>query len=208
MLWSSVYDNDNQGPPLLTWMNFTNIAWIHNHMPSKVWDEVTYLFTYATTEVLEYKYFHPTSYNECNYFSMLVFMSIHVGKFKKGLQVTLNHWGEYVYVYIVGVIHSSLMVSWLHQIAISVRNEIWYYGITLSTSWWMGITTCGVIALRRFICWYIRKQKVDDTLASFHMARWVIWFDATLSSMSSQHGDFWWPDAYAAPRHLQLWCAH
>ena len=43
-------------------------------MPSKVGDEITYLFPNvngATSEGLEWKYFHLTFYNECNYLSML-----------------------------------------------------------------------------------------------------------------------------------------
>ena len=33
----------HQGPPLLTWINF-NPSRISDHMPSKVWDEITYPF--------------------------------------------------------------------------------------------------------------------------------------------------------------------
>ena len=35
--------NLGPGPHLLIWFNFTPV-WISNHMPSKVWDEITYLF--------------------------------------------------------------------------------------------------------------------------------------------------------------------
>ena len=43
---------------LLTWINFnTSMAWISNHMPSKVWDKITYLFPNSngyTVEGLEW----------------------------------------------------------------------------------------------------------------------------------------------------------
>ena len=32
------------GPLLLTWISFDTIAWIINHIPRKVWDEITYPF--------------------------------------------------------------------------------------------------------------------------------------------------------------------
>ena len=46
-----------QWPLLLTWFNFTNLAWVSNHMPGKVWDEITYPFPNfngATVEVWEW----------------------------------------------------------------------------------------------------------------------------------------------------------
>ena len=45
-------------------------ALLSNHMPSKVWDEITYPFLN----------FHPTFYNGCNYLSMLGLKLNHVIK--------------------------------------------------------------------------------------------------------------------------------
>ena len=46
------------------------LAWISNHLPSKVWDEITYPipnFNGYTVEVWEWDMlFHPTLYNGCN----------------------------------------------------------------------------------------------------------------------------------------------
>ena len=50
-------------------------AWIRNHMPSKVWDEINNAFPNfdgATVEVWEWiNNFHPTHYNEFKYLSVL-----------------------------------------------------------------------------------------------------------------------------------------
>ena len=47
-------------------------VWISNHMPSKVCNEITYLFLDVNGSSFEIsKYFHPTCYRGCNYFSMI-----------------------------------------------------------------------------------------------------------------------------------------
>ena len=43
---------DNQEPLLLTWINF-NPAWISNHMPGIVWDEINYPFQNFNGEAIE-----------------------------------------------------------------------------------------------------------------------------------------------------------
>ena len=57
-------------------------AWIRNHMPDKVWDEITYPFSIyngVTVELLRVdKLFHPTHYNVCNDLSMLRLKLNHV----------------------------------------------------------------------------------------------------------------------------------
>ena len=53
------------------WHGLTCIpAWIRNHMPSKVWDEITYpfpKFNGCTIEVWEWISIFSTLYNGCNY---------------------------------------------------------------------------------------------------------------------------------------------
>ena len=46
-------------------------AWISNHIPSKVWDEITYPFLNFRWSLGMDKWFHTTLYNGCNYLSML-----------------------------------------------------------------------------------------------------------------------------------------
>ena len=71
------------GSLLLTWLTLIT-AWISNHLPSKVWDEITYPF--SNFQWLHHwsldmdKQFHPTHYNGCNYLSMPGFKLYHVSK--------------------------------------------------------------------------------------------------------------------------------
>ena len=46
LVWTEMTDRKwVQGPLLLEWFNFSLIpAWISNHMPGKVWNEITYPF--------------------------------------------------------------------------------------------------------------------------------------------------------------------
>ena len=44
------------------------LTWISNHMPSKVWDEITYPFPNFSWSLEMEKYFHPTLYSLCNYY--------------------------------------------------------------------------------------------------------------------------------------------
>ena len=56
-------------------------AWISHHMPSKMWDEITYPLTNfngATVEVWSGWVIYPTLYNGYNYLSMLGSKLIHV----------------------------------------------------------------------------------------------------------------------------------
>ena len=53
-----------------------NWAWISNHMPSKVWDQITYPFLNFNSCTP----FHPTLYNGCNYLYMLILTVNHVCK--------------------------------------------------------------------------------------------------------------------------------
>ena len=61
-------------------------AWIGNHMPSKVWDEITYAFLNFNVRTRMDKWFHPIHYNGCNYLSMLGLKLNHVSKRAPGLQ--------------------------------------------------------------------------------------------------------------------------
>ena len=69
-----------QGP--VYWHGLTSIpAWMNNHMPCKMWDEITYPFPNFNHWSLGMdKYFHPTFYNGCDNFSMLGLKLIHVSK--------------------------------------------------------------------------------------------------------------------------------
>ena len=64
----------------LTWI----AAWISNHMPNKMWDGITYAF--PNLQQVDYcslgmdDKLHVTLYDGCNYLSMQVLKSIHVGK--------------------------------------------------------------------------------------------------------------------------------
>ena len=56
-----------QGPPLLTGININySLVWISDHMPSKVWDEITYPLSIPKPEELHRwglrmdEYFHLT----------------------------------------------------------------------------------------------------------------------------------------------------
>ena len=62
--WGARY----QGPLLLTCTSTP--TWISNHMPSKMWDEITYPFPNFWSLGMD-KQFHPTLYNGCNYLFML-----------------------------------------------------------------------------------------------------------------------------------------
>ena len=67
------------GPPLLTWFNF-NPTWISYHMPSKMWDEIIYLFPNFNGWSLGKDNFYPTHKDGCNYLFMLGLKLIHVSK--------------------------------------------------------------------------------------------------------------------------------
>ena len=56
------------------------IAWMSNHMPSKVCDEITYSFPNFNGSLGIDKWFHTILYDGCNYLSMLGLKSIHVSK--------------------------------------------------------------------------------------------------------------------------------
>ena len=62
---------DTWGPLLLTWINFNLSIIKSNHMPSKLWDEITYPFPNVngcTVEVKQWiSHFIPTHFNGCNY---------------------------------------------------------------------------------------------------------------------------------------------
>ena len=66
------YDIQIHGPLLLTWVNLIP-AWISNHMPNKVWNEI---LMHSETSTLDRwclrmnNWFHPTLYNQCNHISM------------------------------------------------------------------------------------------------------------------------------------------
>ena len=49
--WDSVRSLRPSGAHLLTWMNLI-VAWIRNHVPSKVWDEVTYPFQLGMDKII------------------------------------------------------------------------------------------------------------------------------------------------------------
>ena len=74
----------HHGPILLTWLTLI-AAWISNHMPSKVWDEITYQFPNFngyTVEVWEWisNFTTHVIITACDYLSMLGLKSIHVSK--------------------------------------------------------------------------------------------------------------------------------
>ena len=67
------------------WQGLTSTpVWINNHIPSKMWDEISYPF--PKFQWLHHqnlgmdKKFHPILYNGCNYISMLGLKLIHVSK--------------------------------------------------------------------------------------------------------------------------------
>ena len=62
----------HQGPLLVTWFNFIPSK-ENNHMPSEVWDEITFPFP-------NFKWFHSTFLNGYNYLSILELKLIHVSK--------------------------------------------------------------------------------------------------------------------------------
>ena len=67
-------------PLLQTWINS---AWVSYHMPSKMWDEITYPFPNfngATTEAWEWISNFISLYNRCDYLSMEGIRLIHVIK--------------------------------------------------------------------------------------------------------------------------------
>ena len=62
---------------------FLILAWICNHMPCKVWDEITYPFpnfNSCTVEVWEWISNFISLYNGCNYLSMLGLKLINISK--------------------------------------------------------------------------------------------------------------------------------
>ena len=60
-------------------------AWISNHMPSKVWDEIGHPFQNLNgCKFWMDKQFHPILYNGCNYLSMLGLKLIYID--------SLSHW--------------------------------------------------------------------------------------------------------------------
>ena len=65
-------------------LNKTLVSWISNHIPSKMWDEITYPFTNfnrCTIQVREWVHnFIPCFIMDFNYSSMPGFKLIHVGK--------------------------------------------------------------------------------------------------------------------------------
>ena len=77
-------------------ITFSIPTWTSNHMPSKVWDEITDPFSNfngCTVEVWEWLSNFIQHYNGCNYLSMLWFKLIYVSKRYQ----TITHLEPYVY---------------------------------------------------------------------------------------------------------------
>ena len=58
-------------------------AWISNHMPITLWDEITHPFPNSKSVPLKHGYgwvISPTLYNRCNYLTMLALKLIYVNK--------------------------------------------------------------------------------------------------------------------------------
>ena len=70
-----VWTHRGQSPLLLTWINLNpSLDNISNHLPGKVWGEITYLFlnfSGCTVEVYEWITNFIHIFNGCNYLSML-----------------------------------------------------------------------------------------------------------------------------------------
>ena len=93
-------------PQIVPLRGIANTAWINNHMPSQVWDEITYPFPSSGID----KEFHSILYNGCNYLSMLGLKLIHDSKRVPGshgngndtplaylsyIHVSLKRWNKY-----------------------------------------------------------------------------------------------------------------
>ena len=86
------------------WHGLTLIpAWISNHMPSKVWGEITYPFPNfngCTVEVWEWIN-HFTFYNGCNYASVLGLKLIYVSKRGTGIFLPQHQKGWFLRLFFI-----------------------------------------------------------------------------------------------------------